>query len=72
MKLVKEFYFTFGCGQKHQGRYVKILATDSEEAREQMHTRFGDKWSMMYSKKMWEEANSPYKTLAEEWGWKEL
>lgn len=67
-------YFTFGSGQLHEGRYVKIYGTPSK-AREKMFEMYGAKWSMQYNEKQW---NNPQKgfykgnTLAEVWGWTEL
>ena len=45
--------FTFGCGQKYAGFYVKITGTFSE-AREKMFKRYGNKWAFQYSWEQWE------------------
>jgi hypothetical protein len=44
---VKDWYFTFGCGQPHEGHYHKITGT-FEGARQKMFERFKNKWSMQY------------------------
>lgn len=50
-----EYYiFTFGCGQKYSGHYVKIYGNYSE-ARAKMFERFGEDWSFQYSKEEWED-----------------
>lgn len=49
----KKYYFTFGCGQKHENCYVKIEAKNHSEARTEMCNRFGIKWSMQYTEKQW-------------------
>ena len=41
----ENWYFTFGCGQQHDGRYVKYFGT-FEKARDRMIDAFGKKWSM--------------------------
>ena len=48
------YYFTFGCGQEHEGHYVKIYGTYSE-ARRKMLDRYGEKWGFQYSEKEWKE-----------------
>jgi len=45
---MKEFIFTFGFGQVHQGGFYAIKAENASEAREIMVRRFGLKWSMQY------------------------
>ncbi len=45
---MREFIFTFGCGQPHEGCYTVIQAETRGEAREEMFRRFGQKWSMQY------------------------
>lgn len=44
---IKDWYFTFGCGQAYAGYYHVINGTFSE-ARDKMFERFGPKWSMQY------------------------
>lgn len=62
--------FTFGYGQEHEGKYVKIRGT-YDEAREKMIEKYGDKWAFQYSREEWEdwEARRPEyitETLLEE------
>lgn len=45
---MKEYIFTFGHGQVHQGKFVAIQAEKEIDARREMHRRFGNKWSMCY------------------------
>lgn len=44
--------FTFGCGQKYAGHYVR-LEGDFDTAREKMIFLFGREWSMQYSLLNW-------------------
>ena len=46
--------FTFGCGQEHGGRFVKIYGSYSE-ARQKMFDRYGKKWAFQYSAKEWDK-----------------
>lgn len=46
-------YFTFGCGQKHAGHYVKIFGT-FDEARKKMFERYGAEWALQYSEEKWD------------------
>lgn len=48
------WYFTFGCGQKHQGHYVKIYGSFLL-AREEMCKRYGSEWAFQYSEKEWKD-----------------
>ncbi len=41
-------YFTFGCGQKHEGGYHVIEGEDPEANRKEMFRRFGTQWSFQY------------------------
>ena len=43
----QDWYFTFGCGQRHENCYTVIHGTSSD-ARDEMFRRYGAKWSMMY------------------------
>lgn len=61
---VQKWYFTFGHGQEHFGKYVMFTGTFSE-ARDKMIRRFGRKWAMQYSEEEFE--GQP-----EKWGYKEL
>jgi hypothetical protein len=44
---VQRWWFTFGAGQEHDGRYVVIRGT-AESARKEMVARFGQRWSDQY------------------------
>lgn len=44
--------FTFGCGQKHEGKYVKIYGTH-EDARNKMFDKYGSEWAFQYSMEQW-------------------
>lgn len=46
-ELEQDWYFTFGCGQRHAGCYTVIRGTHAS-ARQEMHRRYGDQWSMQY------------------------
>jgi len=48
------WYFTFGCGQKHAGKYVKIMGTFNQ-ARHKMFDKYGKDWGFQYSEKRWKE-----------------
>lgn len=70
----QNWYFSFGSGQVHCGRYVTYFGTFSE-ARARMVDAFGLKWSMQYSEEQWNNPKIvfyPGKTLGEVWGWKEI
>lgn len=78
----QNWYFSFGQGQTHNGRYVKLFGTQME-TRKKMFDKFGQKWSMQYSEKQWNNPHEEGKkfrgfkpeakmTMAEVWGWKEI
>jgi len=78
----QKWYFTFGSGQVHDGRYVVIEGTSSE-ARAKMFEMFGEEWSMQYSEDRWNNPNEDSMkfqgvdpkskpTMADIWGWREL
>ena len=46
--------FTFGYGQDHGGRFVKIYGSYGE-ARHKMFIKYGDKWAFQYSASEWED-----------------
>lgn len=46
------WYFTFGCGQKHAGHYVRIYGTEAD-ARSEMFRRYGKEWAFQYSEDAW-------------------
>jgi len=45
---MKEYIFTFGFGQPHEGCYTVIEAENADDARIEMNRRWGNKWSMQY------------------------
>lgn len=45
----KDWYFTFGQGQKYMGKYVKVHGS-FHDTRMVMFKHFGAKWSMQYEK----------------------
>lgn len=56
--------FTFGCGQQHAGRYVRIWGT-FDEARRKMFEKFGREWSVQYSEVDWNRMkNDPNRKYA--------
>lgn len=53
--------FTFGYGEKHSGKYVKIRGTH-DQARKKMFEKYGESWAFQYSMEKWEEmANDPHR-----------
>lgn len=50
MMLRTWWIFTFGIGQEHGGKYVRIWGTYSE-ARAKMVKKYGDKWAFQYEEK---------------------
>lgn len=46
--------FTFGSGQQHAGKYVKIRGTHNQ-ARKKMFEKYGEDWCFQYSEKKWKE-----------------
>ena len=58
----QNWIFTFGCGHRYAGHYVKIYGTYSA-ARKQMFDRFGDKWCAQYTET--EYFDSPYPKATE-------
>lgn len=52
----QNWYFTFGFGQKHEGRYCVINDTYSK-ARQKMFDEFGKEWAFQYSKDRWYNEN---------------
>lgn len=58
--------FTFGHGQKHFNKYVKIYGTYNE-ARNAMVLRFNNTWSMQYKYE-----SKLFNDAVNNWGWQEL
>lgn len=48
------WFFTFGSGQEHEGKYVKIRGTWAY-AREEMYRRYANRWAFQYSEKEWKD-----------------
>ena len=49
-----EWIFTFGCGQKNQGKCVRLKGT-YDKARKKMFRLFGSEWAFQYPASEWEE-----------------
>lgn len=63
---MKNYYFTFGYGQKHEGYYVKIIAESSSDARKTMSMIHGEDWAIQYDEEQFSRflTNHPnYKSL---------
>ena len=41
--------FTFGVGQRHEGKYIKIFGTSKGDCRKRMFEIFGQKWASQYN-----------------------
>jgi hypothetical protein len=54
---LETYYFTFGVGQKYEGKFVKITAESYMDARAKMVDRFGTKWAFQYSEDEWVNEN---------------
>lgn len=50
----ENWIFTFGYGQQHEGKYVRVTGTRSE-AREKMFNKYGPEWAFQYSEEEWAE-----------------
>jgi hypothetical protein len=46
--VTKPYYFTFGWGQPHYGKYYLIHAQTDREAVAEMNRRFGQVWANYY------------------------
>jgi hypothetical protein len=64
----QNWYFTFGFGQRHNGKFVKIFGT-CDSTRKKMFEQFGDKWSFQYPPKRWVVDGV---SQEEKWKYKEL
>lgn len=64
MEKTENWYFTFGSGQAHPNCYVKIEGT-FQSAREEMHRRYGPKWSFQYNQ-------DEFPAIAKRWGMREV
>lgn len=57
-ELAQEWLFTFGSGQQHDGRFVRITGT-YESARSRMNLVFGHAWCAQYDWKRFDEEGLP-------------
>jgi hypothetical protein len=62
---METYFFTFGFGQAHPNKYVKIEAEDYCQARDIMVDRFGLAWAFQYDE-------AEFAGQAEEYGLTEL
>lgn len=64
IQLYQSFYFTFGCGidDPHRNCYT-VIEAETDDARDIMFNRFGNKWSMQYTEDQWMiDPNNPKNT----------
>lgn len=45
----QDWYFTFGAGQEHDGKYVVVKNSDAHEARAKMIKKYGIAWCGQYT-----------------------
>lgn len=45
----QDWYFTFGAGQPHDGKYVVVKMSTAWDARVKMVAKYGIRWSGQYS-----------------------
>lgn len=57
---MKNYYFTFGYGQEHEGYYVKIIAESYSDARETMLMVYGRKWAFQYNEEQFNDFLTDY------------
>lgn len=59
---MKDWIFTFGSGQKHEGCYVRVTAASYADARRKMVEKYGIEWAFQYSEDDWDRwsKNRPY------------
>jgi len=62
--LDEDWFFTFGVGQRHAGRFVKIRGSEFS-TRQIMFKEFGSNWSMQYP-------SEGFAGIAVKWNWEEL
>jgi len=67
---MNKYYFTFGFGQEHVGKYVIINATSEDLARKRMFDKYGPKWAFCYNKEGWFKPDGI--SQAEEYGYELL
>lgn len=62
--------FTFGSGQEHAGKYVKIRGTHNQ-ARKKMFEKYGKDWGFQYSEKRWKKKKKKWRKTPTDSGlWK--
>ena len=52
---MSKWYFTFGSGQKYEGKCQVVEAKSYGEARQKMFKVHGDKWCFQYSENDWND-----------------
>lgn len=52
---MNKWIFTFGCGQRNEGKYVEVLANSYSEARDKMVNEYGIEWAFQYTEEEWNE-----------------
>jgi len=45
---MKEWIFTFGFGQKHEGKFIRVLGESRQDARKKIDEMFGNKFAFQY------------------------
>ena len=65
-----DFFFTFGCGTPRGKSFVRIRARDMGAARDEMFSRFGDRWAFCYDYNGWVRPSGV--TQEDEFGLREL
>lgn len=60
------WYFTFCCGQRNAGHYVRIFGT-FDEARQKMIDRYGLEWALQYSEQQWKDWETRCRMMHSEW-----
>ena len=60
------WYFTFECGQKYAGHYVRIFGT-FDEARKKMFDRYGSEWCLQYFEAEWKSYEEKCRAEHREW-----
>ncbi len=66
MNELADWAFTFGHGQEHFGKYVRMNSMTYGEARKEMNFRHQNKWAMMY------KVDEDFKRNVIKWNWTEL
>lgn len=56
------FYFSFGCGQMHEGYHQPIKAPNMRMACKRMYDKYGTKWAFNYTKEKWDKREDFFKS----------